>query len=183
MVEPTLVGVLKVLWPKPGGDNREGVRLQSNRQSDVGHQRCLNQADSSPFIFIAHHPQHVVSLCAPEAGGGESGLDSGLHTGRRSLNESWMAADPTKRLRTNGALDAINSQRKAPAELVAQRQREADVLTGLKTEQAAAAPGLMRSRSRRRRSCMWQFLGGTTEQAIRWLIWPWFCAATRSPLR
>jgi hypothetical protein len=34
---------------------------------------------------------------------------------------------------------AINSQRKARAELVAQRQREADVLTGLKTEQAAAA--------------------------------------------
>jgi hypothetical protein len=35
---------------------------------------------------------------------------------------------------TNGALDAINSQRRARAELVAQRQREAEVLTGLKTE-------------------------------------------------
>jgi hypothetical protein len=42
----------------------------------------------------------------------------------------------TKRGRTNGALDAINSQRKARADLVALRQREADVLTGLKTEQA-----------------------------------------------
>ena len=35
---------------------------------------------------------------------------------------------------TNGALYAINSQRRARAELVAQRQREAEVLTGLKTE-------------------------------------------------
>jgi hypothetical protein len=48
-------------------------------------------------------------------------------------------AEMTKRGRANGALDAINWQRKARAELVAQRQREADILTGLKTEQAAAA--------------------------------------------
>jgi hypothetical protein len=34
-------------------------------------------------------------------------------------------AEMTKRGRTNGALDAINSQRKARAELVARRQREA----------------------------------------------------------
>jgi hypothetical protein len=80
-------------------------------------------------------------------------------------------AEMTKRGRTNGAFDAINSQRKARSELVAQRQREAEVLTGLKTEQAAAmakahqveveaAPIMYEA----------QLLGGTTEQAIRWLI-------------
>jgi hypothetical protein len=73
--------------------------------------------------------------------------------------------------RADGALDAVNSQRKARAELVAQRQREADVLTGLKTEQTAAvakahpveveaAPIIYVA----------QLLGGTTEQPIRWLI-------------
>jgi hypothetical protein len=36
---------------------------------------------------------------------------------------------PAKRGRTNGALDASNLQREARAELVALRQREADVLT------------------------------------------------------
>ena len=41
-----------------------------------------------------------------------------------------------KRGRTNGAIDAINSERRARAELVAQRHREAELLTGLKTEQA-----------------------------------------------
>ena len=49
--------------------------------------------------------------------------------------------------RSNGALDAIASQRKARAELVAQRQREAEVLTGLKTEQAAAAAQSMREQA------------------------------------
>jgi len=64
-------------------------------------------------------------------------------------------AEMTKRGRTN-ALDAINSQRKARADLVAQRQREAEILTGLKTEQAAAVARVMRSRSRRHRSCTWR---------------------------
>jgi hypothetical protein len=51
---------------------------------------------------------------------------------------SGAIAEMTKRGRTNGALDAINSQRKVRAELVAQRHREAEALAGLKTEQAAA---------------------------------------------
>jgi hypothetical protein len=73
--------------------------------------------------------------------------------------------------RTNRVLDAINSQRKARAELVAQRQRQADVLTGLKTEQAAAA-AKARAVEVEAAPIMYvaQLLGGTTEQAIRWLI-------------
>jgi len=80
-------------------------------------------------------------------------------------------AEMTKRGRANGALDAINSQRKARAELVAQRQREADVLTGLKTEQAAAA-AKAHAVEVEAAPIMYvaQLLGGTTEQAIRWLI-------------
>ncbi len=80
-------------------------------------------------------------------------------------------AEMTKRGRTNGALDAINSQRKARMELVAQRQREAEVLTGLKTEQAAA---VARAHAVEVEAApimyVAQLLGGTTEQAIRWLI-------------
>jgi len=80
-------------------------------------------------------------------------------------------AEMTKRGRTNGALDAINSQRKARAELVAQRQREAGVLTGLKTEQAAAA-AKAHAVEVEAAPIMYvaRLLGGTTEQAIRWLI-------------
>jgi hypothetical protein len=59
---------------------------------------------------------------------------------RRSVNERWMAGDRAKRGRTNSAVDAIESQRKARAELAAQRQREADTLTGLKTEQVGQGP-------------------------------------------
>jgi hypothetical protein len=73
--------------------------------------------------------------------------------------------------RSNGALDVIASQRKARAELVAQRQREADVLTGLKTEQAAAV-AKAHAVEVEAAPIMYvaQLLGGTTEQAIRWLI-------------
>jgi hypothetical protein len=60
-------------------------------------------------------------------------------------------AEVTKRGRTNGALDPI--QHKARAELLAKRQREANVLTGLKTEQAAAAAQAHQVEVRR--SCMW----------------------------
>jgi hypothetical protein len=80
-------------------------------------------------------------------------------------------AEMTKRGRTNGELDAINSQRKARAELVVQRQYEADVLTGLKTERAAAA-AKAHAVEIEAAPIMYvaQLLGGTTEQAIRWLI-------------
>jgi hypothetical protein len=52
---------------------------------------------------------------------------------------------------------------------VAQRQREADILTGLKTEQAATAA---KARQVEAAPIMYvaQLVGGTTEQAIRWLI-------------
>jgi hypothetical protein len=80
-------------------------------------------------------------------------------------------AEMTKRGRTNGALDAINSQRKARAELVAQRQREAEALTGLKTGQAAvAAKAHVVEVEAVPIMYVAQLLGGTTEQAIRWLI-------------
>jgi hypothetical protein len=80
-------------------------------------------------------------------------------------------AEMTKRGRTNGALDAISSQRKARAELVVQRQHEADALTGLKTEQAAAAAKAHQVEVEAT-PIMYvaQLLGGTTEQAIRSLI-------------
>jgi hypothetical protein len=77
----------------------------------------------------------------------------------------------TKRGRTNGALDAINSQRKVRAELVAQRQREAGTLTVLKTEQAAAAATAHAVEIEAvPHMYMGQLLGLATEQAIRWLI-------------
>jgi hypothetical protein len=80
-------------------------------------------------------------------------------------------AEMTKRGRTNGALDAITSQRKSRAELVAQRQREAEMLTGLKTEQAAAAAKAHQVEVEAAPiRYVAQLLGGTTEQAIRWLI-------------
>ncbi len=76
----------------------------------------------------------------------------------------------TKRGRTNGALDAINSQRKARAELVAQRQREAEILTGLKVEQAGRGQG-PRGRGRSRPD---HVRGAAPRRhdraAIRWLI-------------
>jgi hypothetical protein len=64
-----------------------------------------------------------------------------------------------------------SSQRKSRAELVAQRQREAEMLTGLKTEQAAAA-AKAHAVEVEAAPIMYvaQLLGGTTEQAIRWLI-------------
>jgi hypothetical protein len=77
----------------------------------------------------------------------------------------------TKRGRANGALDAINSQRKARAELVAQRQRKADVLADLKTEQAAAAAKAHQVEVEAAPIVyVAQLLGSTTEQALRWLI-------------
>jgi hypothetical protein len=48
-------------------------------------------------------------------------------------------AAATQRGRTNAALSAMEAQRKARAALVAERQREADTLAGLKTERAALA--------------------------------------------
>jgi hypothetical protein len=51
-----------------------------------------------------------------------------------------MAADPMNTRRAPIALSMRSTHsRKARAEAVAQRQREAEVLTGLKTEQGAAA--------------------------------------------
>jgi len=77
----------------------------------------------------------------------------------------------TKRGRTNGALDAINSQRTVRAALVVQRQHEAGVLTNLKTEQAAAAAKAHQVEVEAALIMyVSQLLGGTTEQAIRWLI-------------
>ena len=80
-------------------------------------------------------------------------------------------AEMTKRGRTNGALDAIQSQRKARADLVAERRHEADILTKLKTEQAAVAA---RVRAVEVESAplryVAQLIGATTEEAIRMLI-------------
>jgi hypothetical protein len=77
----------------------------------------------------------------------------------------------TKRGRANGALDAINSQRKVRAELVAQRQRKTDVLADLKTEQAAAAAKAHQVEVDAAPIVyVAQLLGSTTEQAMRWLI-------------
>jgi hypothetical protein len=55
--------------------------------------------------------------------------------------------------------------------LVAQRQREAEVLTGLKMEQAAAA-AKAHAVEVEAVPIMYvaQLLGGTREQAIRWLV-------------
>ena len=61
--------------------------------------------------------------------------------------------------RADGALDAVNSQRKARAELVAQRQREADVLAGLKTEQTAAVGSMPSSISVGSRSLISVLMG------------------------
>jgi len=71
-----------------------------------------------------------------------------------------------KRGRTNGAIDAVNSERRARAELVAQRHREAELLTGLKTEQATAA-AKAHAVEVEATPIMYvaQLLGGTTEQA------------------
>ncbi len=82
-----------------------------------------------------------------------------------------VIAEMVKHGRTKGALDAIASQHKVRETLVAQRRHEADTLAGLKSEQAA-----IDARGRRieveAAPIMYvaQLIGGTTEQAIRWLI-------------
>ncbi len=76
-----------------------------------------------------------------------------------------------KRGRVNGALDTIREQKKSRADLVAQRQREADGLSKMKAEQAATA-GRMRAVEVEAAPIMYvaQLAGATSEQAIRLLI-------------
>jgi hypothetical protein len=80
-------------------------------------------------------------------------------------------AEMTKRGRSNGALGAIQSQRKAREALVAERRHEADILTKLKTEQAEVAA---RARAVEVENApiryVAELIGGTTEEAIRMLI-------------
>jgi hypothetical protein len=71
-----------------------------------------------------------------------------------------------KRGRTNGAIDAINSERSAVLSWSPQQHREAELLTGLKTEQATAA-AKAHTIEVEATPIMYvaQLLGGTTEQA------------------
>ena len=55
---------------------------RGNHQSDIGHQEMPNQADSSPFIFVASRK----SFCA-RSERRRCGLDSGRHICRRR----WIA--------------------------------------------------------------------------------------------
>ncbi len=134
---------------------------------------CRNQCDGVYAQLVAAHFGDRISATGAvetEAATLAARIDAQTHAvadvDTRLAQIDGAIAEMTKRARTNGALDAINSQRKARAELVAQRQREADVLTGLKTEQAAAA-AKARQVEVEAAPIMYvaQLLGGTTEQA------------------
>jgi hypothetical protein len=81
--------------------------------------------------------------------------------------------EAAKRGRTNTALSAIDSQRKARAGLVDERRREASTLADLKTERAAlGAKGRQIETEAAPIRYVAELLGTETdsEKAIRWLI-------------
>jgi L-serine deaminase len=90
---------------------------------------------------------------------------------RRVAQIDGVIAEMVKRGRTSSALDALATQRKQREALVGQRRHEAETLVALKSEAGAVA-----ARTRRieveAAPIMYvaQLMGGTTEQAIRFLI-------------
>jgi hypothetical protein len=80
-------------------------------------------------------------------------------------------AEMTRRGRTNGALDAIKEQRKTREALGTQRQREADVLVKLRSEQAGVVAKVQAIEVETAPiRFVAQLFGATTEEAIRLLI-------------
>jgi hypothetical protein len=80
-------------------------------------------------------------------------------------------AEMTRRGRTSGAFEAMQAQRKTREALLADRRREAEVLTNLKSAQAAAAAKAHAVEIEAAPiAYVAQLVGATTDQAIRWLI-------------
>jgi hypothetical protein len=80
-------------------------------------------------------------------------------------------AEMTKRGRTNGALDAIGSQRKTRADLVSQRRTEADTLAKLRADQASIAAKVHAVEVEAAPiRFVAELVGGSTDLAIRFLI-------------
>jgi hypothetical protein len=76
-----------------------------------------------------------------------------------------------KRGRTSGALEAIGTQRRTREVLVAQRRSEAEALAGMKAAKAAATAKVHAIEVETAPiRFVAELVGGSTEQAIRWLI-------------
>jgi hypothetical protein len=90
---------------------------------------------------------------------------------RRVAQIDGVIAEMTRRGRTSGALDAINTQRKQREALVGQRHHEAETLASLKS-QAGAVAARTRQMEVEAAPIMYvaQMMGASTEQAIRLLI-------------
>jgi hypothetical protein len=90
---------------------------------------------------------------------------------RRVAQIDGVIAEMTKRGRTSGALEAINTQRKTREGLVGQRHHEAETLAAIKSE-AGAVAARTRQMEIEAAPIMYvaQMMGATTEQAIRMLI-------------
>lgn len=138
---------------------------------------AINAAGVYSQLVAAHFGDRVTATSAVEteaaalAAKTEVQIQTVADLDRRVAQIDGVIAEMVKRGRTSGALDAIATQRKQREALVGQRRYEAETLAALKSEAGAVA-----ARSHRieveAAPIMYvaQLMGGTTEQAIRFLI-------------
>jgi hypothetical protein len=138
---------------------------------------AINAAGVYSQLVAAHFGDRVTATSAVEteaaalAAKTEVQAQTVADLDRRVAQIDGVIAEMVKRGRTSGALDAIATQRKQREALVGQRRHEAETLATLKSEAGAVA-----ARTRRieveAAPIMYvaQLMGGTTEQAIRFLI-------------
>lgn len=138
---------------------------------------AINAAGVYSQLVAAHFGDRVTATSAVEteaaalAAKTEVQAQTVADLDRRVAQIDGVIAEMVKRGRTSSALDALATQRKQREALVGQRRHEAETLVALKSEAGAVA-----ARTRRieveAAPIMYvaQLMGGTTEQAIRFLI-------------
>jgi hypothetical protein len=138
---------------------------------------AINAAGVYSQLVAAHFGDRVTATSAVEteaaalAAKTEVQAQTVADLDRRVAQIDSVIAEMVKRGRTSGALDALATQRKQREALVGQRRHEAETLAALKS-----AAGAVAARTKQieieAAPIMYvaQLMGGTTEQAIRFLI-------------
>ncbi len=138
---------------------------------------AINAAGVYSQLVAAHFGDRVTATSAVEseaaalAARTEVQAQTVADLDRRVAQIDGVIAEMVKRGRTSGALDALATQRKQREALVGQRRHEAETLAALKSEAGAVAARTKRIEIEAA-PIMYvaQLVGGTTEQAIRFLI-------------
>jgi hypothetical protein len=137
----------------------------------------INAAGVYSQLVAAHFSHRVATISSVEIQTATTGAMIEVQSNTiadidRRLNQIDAAVEEaTKRGKTNGAIEMIGTQRKARADLMAERRHEADILTKLKIDQAeiAAKARAVEVENAPIRYVA-ELIGGTTEEAIRMLI-------------